>query len=342
MKGKDVLVVGGGIEGVRCALEKAAGGAKVTLLEKFPTLGAERIPRDRLITPEEAFENPDLEKVRNDDNIQILPYSDIKKIIRDNGRLRANILKHSLRVDNSKCTDCKACIKVCPVNMLDDFDAALGFRTAVDYCNAGTGDYNIYKEDMPVCQQSCPANLDIRSYAGLIADKKYLDSLAVIRDRLPLPGSIGRVCPHPCETACNRQYLDEPISICFLKRYVADIEIQEGVEPHYETRQRNIPKKSPLSGPVLPASPVPMTWRDWDMNTSKYLRPCPSPGGFSGSAYRNTVFPKSSFSGKWTSSLTWVWISSTIPVWARISPLRTCKRTMIPSSSAPDVTAVSS
>lgn len=280
MKGKDVLVVGGGIEGVRTALEKAAGGAKVTLLEKFPTLGAERIPRDRLISPEEAFENPDLEKVREDENIQILPYSDIKKIIRDNGRLRANILKHSLRVDNSKCTDCKACIKVCPVNMLDDFDEALGFRTAVDYCNSGTGEYNIYKEDMPVCQQTCPANLDIRSYVGLIADKKYLDSLAVIRDRLPLPGSIGRVCPHPCETACNRQYLDEPISICFLKRYVADIEIQEGVEPHYETPEKKYPEKIAIIG----AGPAGLTCA-YDLARSGYehikvFETLPVPGGY--------------------------------------------------------------
>ena len=280
MKGKDVLVVGGGIGGVRAALEKAAGGAKVTLLEKFPTLGAERIPRDRLITPDEAFENPDLEKVRNDDNIQILPYSDIKKIIRDNGRLRANILKHSLRVDNSKCTDCKACIKVCPVNMLDDFDEALGFRTAVDYCNTGTGEYNIYKEDMPVCQQSCPANLDIRSYAGLIADKRHLDSLAVIRDRLPLPGSIGRVCPHPCETACNRQYLDEPVSICFLKRYVADVEIQEGVEPHYETPAKKFPEKVAIIG----AGPAGLTCA-YDLarlgyEHTKIFETLPVPGGY--------------------------------------------------------------
>lgn len=248
MKGKDVLVVGGGLEGVQAAIEKAAGGARVTLLEKFPTLGAERIPRDRLITAEEAFENPNLEKVRNDKNIRILPYSDITRVGRDNGRVQARILKHTLRVDNSKCTACKACIRVCPVNMLDDFDEALGFRTAVDFCNAATGEYNIYKEDMPVCQQTCPAHLDIRSYVGLIADNRPLDSLATIRDRLPLPGSIGRVCPHPCETACNRQYLDEPISICFLKRYAADFELQQGVEPRYETPENKYSEKIAIIG----------------------------------------------------------------------------------------------
>jgi len=245
---KNVLIVGGGLEGVAAALERAAEGAQVTIVEKFPSLGAERIPRDRLIKPDDAFINPDLDKVRSNDNVSILTYSDIKKVNRNNGKVQAHILKHSLRVDNSKCNDCKACIKVCPVNMLNDFDEGLGFRTAVDYFNPATGEYNIFKEDMPVCQRTCPVNLDIRTYVGQIADGKYLQSLATIRDRLPLPGSIGRVCPHPCETACNRQYLDEPISICFLKRFVADVELNEGIEPVYETPEKKYPEKIAIIG----------------------------------------------------------------------------------------------
>jgi len=248
VESKKILIIGGGLEGVNVALDRAQAGAKVTILEKFPTLGAERIPRDRLITPEDAFVNPDLEKVRSNSSIDILTYSEIKRLRKDNGRVKAKILKRSIRVDNSKCTDCKACIRVCPVNMFDDFNEGFGFRTAVDYCNPTTGEYNIFKEDMPVCQRTCPVNLDIRSYVGLIADGKYLESLAVIRDRLPLPGSIGRVCPHPCETACNRQYLDKPISICFLKRFVSDVELSKGIEPAYETPERKFPEKVGIVG----------------------------------------------------------------------------------------------
>lgn len=248
MDDKSVLIVGGGIDGVGEALEKAANGVEVTIVEKFPTLGAERIPRDRLIEPEDAFVNPDLDAVRHHDRIKILTYSDIKKVTKDNGKVRARILKHSLRVDNTKCNDCKACIKVCPVNMFDDFDEGFTFRTAVDYFNPATGEYNIFKEDMPVCQRTCPVNLDIRTYVGQIADGNYLDSLATIRDRLPLPGSIGRVCPHPCETACNRQYLDEPISICFLKRFVADVELNQGIEPVYETPEKTFSEKIAIIG----------------------------------------------------------------------------------------------
>lgn len=277
---KKVLIVGGGPDGLHAAVEQADSGAQVTILEKFPTMGSERIPRDRLIKPGEPFPNLDMEKVRNHPNIEVLPYSEIKKISRDNGYVHARILKRSLRVDNSKCTDCKDCIKVCPVNMFDDFDEGFSFRTAVDFCNAESGEYNIYKEDMPVCQRTCPVNLDIRTYVGLIADGNYLESLAKIRERLPLPGSIGRICPHPCETACNRQYLDEAISICFLKRYVADVEINEGIDPAYETPEEKHPEKIAIVG----AGPSGLTCA-YDLarmgyTNIKIFEALPVPGGY--------------------------------------------------------------
>ncbi len=249
MDNKKVLIVGGGLDGVQQALEKAEAGAKVTVIDRFPNLGAERIPRDRLIKPEEAFVNPDLAKVKESENITVLTQSYLKKIKKgEDGTVAAKIKKPSLLVDNEKCTDCKACIKVCPVNMLDDFSEGLEFRTAVDYSNPKTGEYNIFKEDMPICQKSCPINLDIRTYAGQIADGKHKEALGTIRERLSLPGSIGRVCPHPCETACNRQYLDDPISICFLKRFVADVEMNSGVDPMYETPDKKFDEKIAIIG----------------------------------------------------------------------------------------------
>ena len=280
MSDKTVLIIGGGLDGVRTAVEHSETGAQVTIVEKFPTLGAERIPRDRLITPDQAFINPDLDKVNHQNNIRILTYSDIKKATWNHGKISVRILKHSLRVDSSKCNDCKACIQVCPVNMLDDFDEGLGFRTAIDFCNRSTGGYNIYKEDMPVCQETCPVNLDIRAYVGLIADGKHLESLAKIRERLPLPGSIGRICPHPCETACNRQYLDEPISICFLKRFVSDVELDRGIEPVYGTPEQKYPEKIAIIG----AGPAGLTCA-YDLARLGYehikiFEALPVPGGY--------------------------------------------------------------
>jgi len=54
---------------------------------------------------------------------------------------------------------------------------------------------------------------------------EYREGLKLIKEQLPLPACIGRVCPHPCETACRRQLVEEPISIAYLKSFLADIDL---------------------------------------------------------------------------------------------------------------------
>ncbi len=79
----------------------------------------------------------------------------------------------------------------------------------------------------PPCVSACPANTDCQGYVGLIANGEYKEALKLIKEQLPLPASIGRVCPHPCEEACRRQLADEPISIAWLKSFVADIDLKD-------------------------------------------------------------------------------------------------------------------
>lgn len=77
---------------------------------------------------------------------------------------------------------------------------------------------------LPPCSYRCPANIDIPGYLGLIAQKKYVEATALIKEKLPLPRIIGRVCPRPCESVCRRAQVDEeqPVAICSLKRFAAD------------------------------------------------------------------------------------------------------------------------
>jgi NADPH-dependent glutamate synthase beta subunit-like oxidoreductase len=233
VSGKKVIVFGGDPVGVATALKQAEAGMQVTLIEPSPSLGGGRIPQTRIIDGE-AFEDPEVKALRSHPNVRVITNARVEKVSAGDGSYRFRVRRLTPRIDPEKCNDCKACIKVCPIHMYDDFNEGMGFRTAIDFFNPKTGDYNIFKEDMPICQATCPANLDIRSYVGLIADGEYDLSLAKIRERLPFALSIGRVCPHPCESACNRGYMDEPISICTLKRFVADTEMKSGVAPPVE------------------------------------------------------------------------------------------------------------
>lgn len=75
------------------------------------------------------------------------------------------------------------------------------------------------------CQLNCPARTDCQGYVGLIANGEYEDAIKLIKNRVSLPASIGRVCPHPCESACRRKNVDEPINIMQLKAFAADIDL---------------------------------------------------------------------------------------------------------------------
>lgn len=77
------------------------------------------------------------------------------------------------------------------------------------------------------CSLACPAGTDCQGYVGLVANGEYKEAVKLIKQVLPLPASIGRICPHPCETACRRQLVEEPIAIAAIKSYVGDIELMD-------------------------------------------------------------------------------------------------------------------
>ncbi|MDB4583534.1 FAD-dependent oxidoreductase [Draconibacterium sp.] len=72
------------------------------------------------------------------------------------------------------------------------------------------------------CQIACPAHMDIPKMNRLIAAGKLHEALRVVKKDIALPAVLGRICPAPCEGACHRKTVDEPISICLLKRIVGD------------------------------------------------------------------------------------------------------------------------
>jgi len=72
------------------------------------------------------------------------------------------------------------------------------------------------------CQTACPAAMDIPRMLRLVAADRWAEAAKVVRERIAIPATLGRVCPAPCEQACRRKKLDEPVTICALKAAVAD------------------------------------------------------------------------------------------------------------------------
>ena len=64
--------------------------------------------------------------------------------------------------------------------------------------------------------------ISVQGYVQLIAQGKYRETVQLIMERVPLPGVLGRVCPHPCEVKCRRAEVDQALAIRDLKRFAAD------------------------------------------------------------------------------------------------------------------------
>jgi len=74
----------------------------------------------------------------------------------------------------------------------------------------------------PPCTEACPAGIDVPGYLRFVAAGQPDEACKMIIERAPFPGILGRVCTHPCETACKRGEVNESISICAVKRFAAD------------------------------------------------------------------------------------------------------------------------
>jgi len=75
------------------------------------------------------------------------------------------------------------------------------------------------------CQAICPARMDIPRMIRQIAANQLEDAIQTVKADIPLPAVLGRICPAPCEKGCRRGAYDDPVSICLLKRYVADVDL---------------------------------------------------------------------------------------------------------------------
>ncbi|HEY5113368.1 MAG TPA: FAD-dependent oxidoreductase, partial [Coriobacteriia bacterium] len=112
-----------------------------------------------------------------------------------------------------------------PVSLPSVFDRGLGDRKAVyrEYPQAVPNAFTIAKADGTApCKLACPAGVNAQAYVALIGQRRFKEAYDVIRERCPLPSVCGRICQHPCEAACNRGEVDDPVAIRDLKRFATD------------------------------------------------------------------------------------------------------------------------
>jgi formate dehydrogenase major subunit len=135
-----------------------------------------------------------------------------------------------------------------------------------------------YADCVAPCTVACPDHVDIQTYVSLIANGQYHEAVKVIKETLPMPLSIGRVCPAFCEKECRRQIVEEPVAIRQLKRFAADEDL--GDVWNY------VPEKLPAKGKkvaIIGAGPSGLTCGYYLSNQGyevKVFEAAPAAGGW--------------------------------------------------------------
>jgi len=99
----------------------------------------------------------------------------------------------------------------------------------------GNGQINV-----SACEVTCPAHVDVPGYIALISKGRFKEALDLMREKLPLPGVLGRVCSQPCESECKRGEVDKPVAIRDLKRFAYDAVADEKPIPLPRTKEQSV------------------------------------------------------------------------------------------------------
>jgi len=231
----NTLVVGGGIAGIQAALEIADSGHQVYLVERTPSIGGHMAQFDKTFPTLDCAAcilTPKMTTVGQHPYIRLMTYSEVAEVSGYIGNFKVKIKRKARYVDEVKCTGCGECTKVCPVDLVSEFDEGLSKRRAIyiPFPYAVPNKSVVDKHGYPPCRVACPAGVNAQGYIALISQGKFKEALEVVRRTMPFAGVIGRVCTHPCQLDCERGKVDESMSIRTLKRFIADYELKVGRE----------------------------------------------------------------------------------------------------------------
>ncbi|MGC8718797.1 MAG: NAD(P)-binding protein [Thermodesulforhabdaceae bacterium] len=254
-----VAVIGGGIAGIQASIELANSGFHVYLIEKDISIGGIMAQLDKTFPTNDCSTcmiSPKFLEVHAHPDIEILTRTEVLGLQGEAGNYLLKVRKLPRFIDEKLCTACGQCAAVCPIEVPDTFNQTLSLRKAAykHFPQAVPAAYAIDKAGTAPCKAACPSGISIEGFIALIRKGLYADAIKLIKRDNPFPAVCGRVCPHPCETACYRGKQDDPIAIEKLKRFVADVDLFSS-NPY-------IPEKKPPKGKrvaVVGAGPAGLT-----------------------------------------------------------------------------------
>jgi len=217
-----VIVAGATPEGIAATNKLGELGIPVTLIDAEPDLDR-KLAADQYRLPSGLSFNyahrPGLIRIMRNSSIRTLLPARIKAIKHTPQGFSVRIDQEQTFIDPDRCTLCGKCAAACPVEHPEQ-GKALRYHSRTSL----PGRPYIDKRKQPLCQENCPLGVNAQGYIALAAQGKYDEALALIRRDNVLPGICGRVCTHPCEDACRRGGVDDPVSIRAIKRFLADFE----------------------------------------------------------------------------------------------------------------------
>ncbi len=232
----NTLVVGGGIAGMQASLDIAKAGYKVYLVEKGSTVGNHMLQYDKTFPTLDCaacIGTPKMVAVGQHPNIELITHAEVEEVQGFIGNFKVKVHKKPRYVKVGICTGCGDCVKVCPITRPNEWDVGIADRKAIyrSFPQAVPITYIIDKKGPAPCKATCPAHVSIQGFIALMELGKYKEAVRVFKKDHPFPATCGRVCHHPCEGACTRGDVEQPMAIQHLHRYIADLDL-DSADPY--------------------------------------------------------------------------------------------------------------
>jgi NADPH-dependent glutamate synthase beta subunit-like oxidoreductase/coenzyme F420-reducing hydrogenase delta subunit/NAD-dependent dihydropyrimidine dehydrogenase PreA subunit len=249
---KGALIIGGSPAGFQAALDLADAGIRVHLIEPSPFFGN----GGSTMTPGHLLNARMLEAAKHA-RITMWTHTRLHSAERQAESLQVQLQQHPRYVNLAKCTGCGDCVEVCPVTVPGTDRKAISLMGGIQ-----PGCAAIEKLGQAPCASVCPGGIHVQGYIAFIAQERFQEALDLIREAIPFPGILGRICTHPCELNCRRSEIDTPVSIRLLKRFVADWELENTIEPQTQQIPDKLNPSDVQKVAVVGSGPAGMTVAD--------------------------------------------------------------------------------